>query len=96
MVWICVCLWVFCLSWSLCLTVDLTNLLGFNFSVCMCLLVKQKQKQKQKQNKNVQVFILYVSIVYNSLIVYVSNGNLLLQMNDEEVKFEVHYGGTFL
>ena len=27
---------------------------------------------------------------------YVSNGNLLLQMADEEVKFEVHYGGTFL
>ena len=26
---------------------------------------------------------------------YVSNGNLLLQM-DDEVKFEVHYGGTFL
>ena len=25
-----------------------------------------------------------------------SNGNLLLQMNDEEVKLEVHYGGTFL
>ena len=74
----------------------------------MCLLVKQKQKQSrkcgpsdvciasQKQNKNMQVFTLYVSIVYNSLIVYVSNGNLLLQMNDEEVKFEVHYGGTFL
>ena len=50
----------------------------------------------QKQNKNIQVFTLYVSIVYNSLIVYVSNGNLLLQMDDEEVKFEVHYGGTFL
>ena len=27
---------------------------------------------------------------------YVSNGNLLLQMNDKEAKFEVHYGGTFL
>ena len=27
---------------------------------------------------------------------YVSNDNLLLQMDDEEVKFEVHYGGTFL
>ena len=26
---------------------------------------------------------------------YVSNGNLLLQM-DNEVKFEVHYRGTFL
>ena len=25
-----------------------------------------------------------------------SNGNLLLQMDDEEVKSEVHYGGTFL
>ena len=25
-----------------------------------------------------------------------SNGNLLLQMNYKEVKFEVHYGGTFL
>ena len=25
-----------------------------------------------------------------------SNGNLLLQMDDEEVKLEVHYGGTFL
>ena len=25
-----------------------------------------------------------------------SNGNLLLQMDDEEVKFEVHNGGTFL
>ena len=73
----------------------------------MCLLVKQKQKQSrkcgpfdvcvasQKQNRNIQVFTLYVSVVYNSLIVYVSNGNLLLQMNDEEVKFEVHYGGTF-
>ena len=24
-----------------------------------------------------------------------SNGNLLLQMNDKEVKLEVHYGGTF-
>ena len=50
----------------------------------------------QKQNRNIQVFTLYVSIVYNSLIVYVSNGNLLLQMDDKEVKFEVHYGGTFL
>ena len=27
---------------------------------------------------------------------YVSNGNFLLQMDDEKVKFEVHYGGTFL
>ena len=25
-----------------------------------------------------------------------SNGNFLLQMDDEEVKFEVHYGGVFL
>ena len=50
----------------------------------------------QKQNRNIQVFTLYVSIVYNSVIMYVSNGNLLLHMNDEEVKFEVHYGGTFL
>ena len=25
-----------------------------------------------------------------------SNGNLLLQMDDEEVKLEVHYGGAFL
>ena len=27
---------------------------------------------------------------------YVSNGNLLLQMDDEKVKFEVHYEGNFL
>ena len=67
MVWICVCLWAFCLSWSSYLTVDPTELLGFNFSVYMCLLVKQKQKQ----NRNMQVFILHVSVVYNSLIVYV-------------------------
>ena len=65
-------------------------LLGLNFSVYMCLLVKQKQKQSrkcgpfdvcvasQKQNRNIQVFTLYVSVVYNSLIVYVSNGNFLL------------------
>ena len=56
-------------------------LLGLNFSVCMCLLVKQKQKQSrkcgpsdvciasQKQNRNMQVFTLYVSIVFNFLIV---------------------------
>ena len=56
-------------------------LLGLNFSVCMCLLIKQKQKQSrkcgpfdvcvasQKQNKNMQVFTLYMSIVYNSFIV---------------------------
>ena len=25
-----------------------------------------------------------------------SNGNLLLKMDDEEVKLEVHYGGAFL
>ena len=25
-----------------------------------------------------------------------SNGNLLLQMDDKEVKLEVHYGGAFL
>ena len=25
-----------------------------------------------------------------------SNGNLLLQMDDEKVKFEVHYEGNFL
>ena len=25
-----------------------------------------------------------------------SNGNFLLQIDDEEVKFEVHYGGAFL
>ena len=84
------------------------NLLGFNFSVCMCLLVKQKQKQSrkydpfnacvasQKQNRNIQVFILYLFVVYNSLIVYVYNGNLLWQMSDKEVKFKVHYGSTFL
>ena len=30
------------------------------------------------------------------LIVYVYNGNLLWQMSDKEVKFKVHYGGTFL
>ena len=29
------------------------------------------------------------------LIVYVSTGNLLLQM-DDELKLEVHYGGAFL
>ena len=72
------------------------------------LISKQKQKQSrkydpfnacvapQKQNKNIQMFILYLSIVYNSLIVYVYNGNLLWQMSDKEVKFKVHYGGTFL
>ena len=108
MVWICVCLWAFCLSWSLCLTVDPMNLLGFNFNVCMCLLVKLKQKQSrkydpfnacvasQKQNRNIQVFILYLFVVYNSFIVYVYNGNLLWQMSNKEVKFKVHYGGTFL
>ena len=30
------------------------------------------------------------------LIVYVSNDNLLLQMDDKEVKLEVHYEGVFL
>ena len=56
-------------------------LLGLNFSVCMCLLIKQKQKQSrkcgpfdvcvasQKKNRNMQVFTLYMSIVYNSFIV---------------------------
>ena len=33
---------------------------------------------------------------YNLLIVYVWNGNLLLQMDDINFKFEVHYGGTIL
>ena len=27
---------------------------------------------------------------------YMSNGNLLLQIADKEVKFKVHYRGTFL
>ena len=56
-------------------------LLGLNFSVWMCLLLKQRQKQSrkcgpsdvcvesQKQNRNIQMFTLYVFVVYNSLIV---------------------------
>ena len=56
-------------------------LLGLNFSVCIYLLGKQKQKQSrkcgpsdvcvesQKQNRNIQMFTLYVFVVYNSLIV---------------------------
>ena len=49
----------------------------------------------KSKNRNIQVFTLYVFIAYNSLIVYVSNGNLLFQMDDEEVKFEIHQGVLF-